>query len=45
MTLPRPLGLEVEINHTSKGSGAVSIRYLNLDQLDDICRRLMGAGV
>ena len=43
--LAAAVGLEVEIDHTSRGSGAVSIRYLNLDQLDDICRRLMGAGV
>ena len=37
--------IEVEISHTPKGAGAVSISYLNLDQLDDICRRLMGAAV
>jgi ParB family chromosome partitioning protein len=39
------LGLEVEIDHSPKGAGAITIRYLDLDQLDDICRRLMGAGV
>lgn len=43
--LAAALGLEVEIDHSPKGSGAVTIRYLDLDQLDDICRRLMGAGV
>ncbi|MFQ5564272.1 MAG: ParB/RepB/Spo0J family partition protein [Parvularculaceae bacterium] len=43
--LAAALGLEVEISHTSKGSGAVTIRYLSLDQLDEVCRRLMGAGV
>lgn len=39
------LGLEVEIDHSKKGSGAVTLHYLTLDQLDDICRRLMGSGI
>ncbi len=39
------LGLDVAIEHTKKGSGAITVKYLTLDQLDDICRRLMGAGV
>jgi len=39
------LGLEVEIDHSRKGAGTVTIKYLTLDQLDDVCRRLMGAGV
>jgi len=39
------LGLEVAIDHTAKGAGKVTVKYLSLDQLDDICRRLMGAGV
>ena len=39
------LGLEVAINHSKKGTGSVTVGYLNLDQLDDICRRLMGASV
>lgn len=39
------LGLEVDIDHSRKGAGTVTIKYLTLDQLDDICRRLMGAGV
>ncbi len=43
--LAAALGLEVSIEHGAKGNGAVTIRYLNLDQLDDVCRRLMGAGV
>jgi len=43
--LAAALGLEVEIVHSRKGSGEVTIKYLNLDQLDDVCRRLMGAGV
>ncbi|MEM8937313.1 MAG: ParB/RepB/Spo0J family partition protein [Pseudomonadota bacterium] len=42
--LSAALGLEVEIDHKSKGAGAVTIRYLDLDQLDDVCRRLMGVG-
>lgn len=43
--LAAALGLEVEIDHSPKGAGSVTIRYLDLDQLDDICRRLMGAGI
>ena len=43
--LAAALGLEVEIEHSKKGAGAVTIRYLNLDQLDDVVRRLMDAGV
>ena len=39
------LGLEVAISHSRKGSGSVTVSYLTLDQLDDICRRLMGSGV
>ncbi|MEZ5893554.1 MAG: ParB/RepB/Spo0J family partition protein [Parvularculaceae bacterium] len=39
------LGLEVKIDHSKKGSGEITIGYLTLDQLDDICRRLMGANV
>lgn len=39
------LGLDVSIAHSKKGSGALTVNYLTLDQLDDICRRLMGAGV
>ena len=39
------LGLEVEIAHAKGGAGSLSVKYLTLDQLDDICRRLMGAGV
>ncbi|GAB4525101.1 MAG: ParB/RepB/Spo0J family partition protein [Amphiplicatus sp.] len=42
--LAAALGLEVSIEHSPKGSGTVSLRYLDLDQLDEICRRLMGAG-
>ncbi|MEQ8935615.1 MAG: ParB/RepB/Spo0J family partition protein [Amphiplicatus sp.] len=43
--LAAALGLEVSIEHAAKGNGAVTIQYLNHDQLDDVCRRLMGAGV
>lgn len=39
------LGLEVAIAHAKKGSGDMTISYGTLDQLDDICRRLMGVGV
>ena len=38
------VGLDVAIAHSKKGSGDITISYLTLDQLDDICRRLMGAG-
>ena len=43
--LAAALGLDVAIEHSARGHGAVTIKYLNLDQLDDVCRRLMGAGV
>lgn len=43
--LAAALGLEVVIEHRQSGSGLVAVRYLNLDQLDDICRRLMGTAV
>jgi len=38
------LGLDVAIDHSKKGAGSLTVKYLTLDQLDDICRRLMGAG-
>ncbi len=43
--LAAALGLEVTIDHNSNGAGSVTIDYLNLDQLDDICRRLMDTGI
>ncbi len=43
--LAAALGLEVEINHQKNGSGQVSVNYLDLDQLDDVCRRLLGSAV
>ena len=39
------LGLEVSIEHNKSGAGSVTINYLTLDQLDDVCRRLMGVSV
>lgn len=39
------LGLDVAITHSKKGAGQITVDYQNLDQLDDLCRRLMGAGV
>ena len=39
------LGLDVAIEHSKKGAGAVTINYLTLDQLDDVCRRRMGAKI
>ncbi len=39
--LAAALGLGVEITHGASGEGgALTLRYRNLDQLDDICRRL-----
>jgi ParB family chromosome partitioning protein len=38
--LARALGLGVEIAHQD-GKGALTIRYQTLEQLDDLCRRLM----
>jgi ParB family transcriptional regulator, chromosome partitioning protein len=35
------LGMRVTINH-SGGGGAMSIRYRDLEQLDELCRRLKG---
>ena len=35
------LGLKVSVNHNSQGSGDVNICYGSLEQLDEICRRLM----
>lgn len=43
--LAAALGLEVAIDHKPKGSGAITIAYRSLDQLDDVCKRLMGQGV
>ncbi|MEK7265610.1 MAG: ParB/RepB/Spo0J family partition protein [Pseudomonadota bacterium] len=43
--LAAALGLEIAIDHKPKGSGVVTISYRSLDQLDDVCKRLMGSGV
>ncbi len=43
--LAAALGLEIAIDHKPKGSGVVTIAYRSLDQLDDVCKRLMGTGV
>lgn len=43
--LAAALGLEIAIDHKPKGSGVVTISYRSLDQLDDVCKRLMGTGV
>lgn len=43
--LAAALGLEVVIEHRPSGSGMIAVRYLTLDQLDDVCRRLMGTAV
>lgn len=43
--LAAALGLEISIDHKPKGSGSLTIGYRTLDQLDDVCKRLMGTGV
>lgn len=43
--LAAALGLEIAIDHKPKGSGEITICYRNLDQLDDVCKRLMGTAV
>lgn len=43
--LAAALGLEISIDHKPKGSGNITISYRSLDQLDDVCKRLMGTGV
>ena len=37
--LQRSLGLSVDIRHSENG-GELRIRYRELEQLDDVCRRL-----
>jgi ParB family chromosome partitioning protein len=37
------LGLEVDIRHKADGGGEVRIRYSQLSQLEDVCRRLKAA--
>lgn len=39
------LGLEVVIDHKGRKGGRISIAYADLDQLDEVCRRLLGSGV
>jgi len=43
--LASALGLEVAVNHKRGGTGNVTIQYLDLDQLDEVCRRLLGSPV
>ena len=38
--LTQLLGLTVEIAHKGEKGGTIAIRYSNLEQLDDVCRRL-----
>ena len=37
------LGLNVSIAYKGDGAGEVVLRYASLEQLDDICRRLIGS--
>lgn len=43
--LEAALGLTVGIDHHGKDGGEVRIDYANLDELDEICARLMGTGI
>lgn len=44
--LRETLGLDVDITRKGKGgAGKIVLNYDNLDQLDDICRRLMGSSI
>ena len=43
--LAEALGLSVAVDHQKSGAGSVTINYLNLDQLDEVCRRLLGSAV
>ena len=43
--LEAALGLTVAIDHQGKAGGEVRIDYATLDQLDDICARLMGTRI
>lgn len=43
--LEAALGLTVGIDHQGKDGGEVRIDYATLDELDDICARLMGTGI
>ncbi|MDP6705450.1 MAG: ParB/RepB/Spo0J family partition protein [Alphaproteobacteria bacterium] len=38
--LGEALGLKVQVRHTGEAGGEVRIRYRDLDQLDEVCRRL-----
>lgn len=41
--LAEALGLTVDLTHGGKKGGVLTINYTNLDQLDEVCRRLMDA--
>lgn len=43
--LEAALGLTVSIDHQGKDGGEVRLDYATLDQLDDICARLMGTRI
>ena len=43
--LEAALGLSVGIDHHGKEGGEVRIDYATLDELDEICARLMGTGI
>ncbi|MDZ4762853.1 MAG: ParB/RepB/Spo0J family partition protein, partial [Alphaproteobacteria bacterium] len=43
LDLQRSLGLDVDIRHTNGKGGEVRLRYVHLEQLDEICRLLSRA--
>ena len=43
--LAAALGMPVTIQHKGDGSGAITVGYRDLDQLDSLCERLTGTGL
>ncbi len=41
-SLERALGLKADVRHRADGSGELRLHYRNLEQLDELCRRLQG---
>ena len=41
--LAEALGLDVDLSHSASKGGVLTITYRNLDQLDEVCRRLLNA--
>ena len=39
-TLTDAIGMNITVNYKNDGSGAITIFYKNMDQLDEVCRRI-----